>query len=67
MGALLNMDEENAGIDGDASDDAPAPADEPASEADPVRKPKHRSALRGWWWRLPHPGPGPDGYYGSGF
>jgi hypothetical protein len=60
------MDEENAGIDGDTSDVAPAPADEPASEADPVRKPEQRSAPRGWWW-LPHPGPGPDGFYGSGF
>jgi hypothetical protein len=68
MGTLLNTDEEDAGIDADASDDAPAPADEAASEAEAGEKPKRQwSALRGWWWRLPHPGPGPDGYYGSGF
>jgi hypothetical protein len=62
------MNEENAGIDGDASDNGPRAADEPASEAKAGAKPKQRSAPRAkpWWWQLP-PRPGPDGFYGSGF
>lgn len=83
MDALLSTDEENAGIDADASDKAPAseaeagappPTDgagipHPARVTKNAERQQRNSGDREWLARLLRELPqlGPDGFYGSGF